>query len=202
MIDIYHVAGTRSLRVIWLCEELALSYRAIAVDFSAEYRASAEWRLLNPVGKVPVLKDGDLTMFESGAMVQYLLDRYGEGRLQPQPGAPDHARYLQWCWFAESTFARPLGEIVNHRRAFPDAPIPAVLAEMADRAALCLDAVAAATSGRDYLLGEEFTAADVMTGYSLLLADRLVPERMPEGVQPYWQRLRARPAFQRALAVP
>ena len=74
---------------------------------------------MNPVGKVPVLKDDDFIMFESGAMVQYILDRHGNGQLQPKPGTPEHGRYLQWCWFAESTFARPIGEIVNHRRVRP-----------------------------------------------------------------------------------
>ena len=79
--------------------------------------------------------DGDLTMFESGAMVQYILDRYGNGALQPQPGTPEHALYLQWSWFAEATFARPLGEIVNHRRVFsePDQN-PAAIAEMQRKA--------------------------------------------------------------------
>lgn len=201
MIDIYHVPGTRSLRAIWLCEELTLPYRAIPVDFSPEYRASPEWRRLNPVGKVPVLRDGDLIMFESGAMVQYLLDRYGDGRLQPRAGTREHATYLQWSWFAESTFARPLGEMVNHQREFPDAEIPAVLEEMARRVELCLHAVGNATTDRDYLPGPEFSGADVMMGYSLMLAERLVAERMPPSVLPYWQRLAARPAYQRARAV-
>ena len=75
MLKIYHVPGTRSVRVIWLAEELGLSYEVIPVDFSAEYRSSSEWRALNPVGKVPVMIDGDLTLFESGAMVQVVLDR-------------------------------------------------------------------------------------------------------------------------------
>ena len=95
MIRVFHAPGTRSMRVMWLCEELGLEYEVVAVDFSAEYRASPEWRRLNPVGKVPVLIDADLTMFESGAMLQYLLDRYGDGRLQPAAGTPEHAIYLQ-----------------------------------------------------------------------------------------------------------
>ena len=76
-------------------------------------------------------------------MVQYLLDRYGEGRFQPEAGTPDHALYLQWSWFAESTFARPLGEIVNHRRNF-NPEIPEVVAEMKKRALQC------GRSGRGY----------------------------------------------------
>jgi len=202
MIKIHHVPLTRSFRVIWLCEELGLEYAAIATDFSPEYRATDEWRVLNPVGKVPVMIDGDLVMFESGAMVQHLLNRYGNGKLEPPPGTPAHALYLQWSWFGEATFARPLGEIVNHKREFPgQQKIPRVLEEMADRTVVSLAAVADATRERDYLLGNEFTAADIMVGYSVRLVEALLPERMTEAIAPYWQRLQARPAFQRALAV-
>ena len=120
MLTIYHAVGTRSLRVIWTCEELKISYQVETIPFTAEFRASQEWRNMNPVGKVPVLQDDDFIMFESGAMVQYILDRHGNGQLQPKPGTPEHGLYLQWCWFAESTFARPIGEIVNHRRVFEE----------------------------------------------------------------------------------
>ena len=185
-----------------MCEELNLAYEAIPTDFSAEYRATPEWRALNPVGKVPVLIDDNLVMFESGAMVQHLLNRYGNGALEPSPGSPEHALYLQWSWFGEATFARPIGEIVNHKREFPeDKAIPAVLAEMADRSAVSLAAVAEATRNSDYLLGDDFTAADIMVGYSVRLVEALLPDRMTEEIDPYWKRLQARPAFQRALTV-
>jgi glutathione S-transferase len=187
--------------VRWLCEELGLEYEVVAVDFSAEYRASPEWRRLNPVGKVPVLIDGGLTMFESGAMLQYLLDRYGDGRLQPEAGTPEHAIYLQWCWFAEATFARPLGEIVNHRRALPEAEqSDAAIAEMQERSRLCIQALDQALADRPYLLGETFSAADIMTGYSLMLATRLVPGGFPPNVAVYWQRLSERPGYVAAIA--
>ena len=101
MIKIYHVAGTRGLRAIWTCEELSIPYEVEVVNFDPEYRASPEWRSINPVGKVPAMSDGDLVMFESGAMVQYLVDRYGNGKLQPEIGTADHALYLQWSWFAD-----------------------------------------------------------------------------------------------------
>ena len=202
MLKIYHVPMTRSFRVLWLCEELGLPYEAIATDFSPAYRATPEWRALNPVGKVPVMIDGDLVMFESGAMVQHILNRYGDGRLAPKSSTNEHALYLQWSWFGEATFARPLGEIVNHKREFAgENTIPAVLEEMADRAAVSLSAVAHATRNSDYLLGDEFTAADIMVGYAVRLVDALIPNRMTDEIQPYWQRLQARPAYQRALKI-
>ena len=197
LLKIYHVPGTRSVRVIWLCEELRLPYTVQAVDFSAEYRASEEWRALNPVGKVPVLTDGELTIFESGAMVQYLLDRYGDGRLQPVPGSPEHARFLQWCWFAEATFARPLGEIVNHRRALAEADqSERAVQEMMDRAQLCLEAVDQALVDSRYLLGENFSAADIVMGYTLMLAGMLLAEPMPARVADYFATLSVRPGFE------
>ena len=125
-------------------------------------------------------------------MVQYLLDRYGEGRFQPEAGTPDHALYLQWSWFAESTFARPLGEIVNHRRNF-NPEIPEVVAEMKKRALQCVGAVDEAIRGREFITGE-FTAADIMLGYTFSLADHFAPFSEYVEATRYWQSLKARPA--------
>ncbi len=185
-----------------MCEELGLPYEKVAVDFSPAYRASPEWRALNPVGKVPVLVDDDVTMFESGAMVEHLLDRYGENRLRPPPGTAERAAYLQWSWFSEATFARPLGEIVNHRREFPgDEAIPAVVAEMEARAVLCVRALDAALAHRQYLLGDEFTAADVMMGYSVMLARALgIAEARAGHVGAYYDAMEQRPGYQAATA--
>ncbi|MDA1076747.1 MAG: glutathione S-transferase [Proteobacteria bacterium] len=200
MIRIYHVPGTRSVRVIWLCEELGLDYEVVPVDFSGEYRASPEWRKLNPVGKVPVMIDGDLTLFESGAMVQVLLERYGNGRLAPEPCTDEHAHFLQWCWFAEATFARPLGEIVNHRREFSKAEqSEASIVEMRNRAWVCVEALDKEIAGRTWLC-EEFSAADIMTGYSIMLVTRLVPRDLPAGIAAYFQRLEARAGYQVAMS--
>ena len=201
MLTIYHVPNTRSLRVVWLCEELGLPHTVKTIEFAGPYRATPEWRALNPVGKVPAMTDGDFSMFESGAMVQYLLDRFGNGRLQPPAGSEAHGRYLQWSWFAESTYARPIGEIVNHRRAFGEAgQIPAVVDEMKGRARLCSEAVDRELQSRPFLLGDEFTAADIMMGYTVLIARRLTSVDGLDALQAYWDRLSSRPALQRALA--
>ena len=201
MLTIYHVPGTRSLRVVWLCEELGVPYERRAVDFSPEYRASPEWRRLNPVGKVPVMVDGEGALFESGAMVEHLLDKHGEGRLRPATGSRDHALYLQWSWFAESTYARPLGEIVNHRRAFEKAAWSApAMEEMAGRARLCTQALDDHLADRDYVV-TEFTAADVMMGYTVYLVWALEVAQDGEfpNVDAYYRRLSERTAFQRAF---
>ncbi len=201
MITVYHVSGTRGIRPIWLCEELGLDYQIEKIEFSADFRTPQSYRDINPLGKVPAMHDdapeNGLLMLESGAMVQYLLDRYGQGRLQPKPGTQAHAEYLQWSWFAEATFSRPLGEIVNHRREFPgDKNIPSIMEEMSNRALVSADVVAAQVAHQPFLIGEEFSAADIMMGYTLLLAERMLAKGLPANLHDYWERLKQRPAMQ------
>lgn len=195
---IYHVKGTRGFRAIWLCEELDLPYRVEVIDFSPAFRTSAEWRSKSPTGKVPVMVHGDLTMFESGAMVDFLLERYGEGRLAPAPGTPESALCRQWSWFAEATFARPLGEIVNHNRVAPEGGlVDFVIEDCKDRARICIAAIEDALAESEYLVGDAFTYADIMTGYSLLLASNFgVLTDDYARTQAYFGRLSSRPGFQ------
>jgi glutathione S-transferase len=195
MLKIYHSPGTRGFRVIWACEELSVPYEIVPVNFAAEYRATPEWRALNPVGKVPVMADSDMTIFESCAMMQYVLDRYGDGRLQPAKADPTYAHYLQWCWFAEATFARPLGEVVNHRREFKP-EIDAVVAEMKGRATACVAALDAALSDQPYLLGDAMSAADLSICYVMRGYRRLVSESLPLNAQAYFDRVTARPSYE------
>lgn len=202
MLKIYHVPQTRSLRVLWLCEELQLPYEVERVSFSREFRMSPEWKKMNPVGKVPAMQDGDLVQFESGAMVQYIVDRYGNGKLQPAHGTPEHAHYLQWSWFAEATFARPIGEIVNHRRAFSEEQqSPQAIEEMQARARLCLQAVDEAMVGKAFILGKEFSAADIMLGYSMMICELFAPSNETPQANDYLKRLQQRDAYQKAVAL-
>ncbi len=197
MLKIFHVPLTRSLRIVWLCEALELPYEKIPIDFSPEYRASAEWRKLNPVGKVPALIDGELSMFESGAMMQYILGRYGNGRLQPAVDTDHYARFLQWIWFAEATHARPLGEIVNHRRALPaNQHSEVAIEEMRERSKLCVGALDDELSKHRYIVGDEFTAADIMTEYSFLLAERFAPQAFPLHVERYRADIKTTPGYE------
>ena len=197
MLKIYHVPGTRSVRPIWLCFELRIDVEIETIDFSPTYRASDEWRALSPAGKVPILTDDDLTMFESGAMVAYLLDRYGNGRLRPPVGGVERALHDQWCWFSEATLLRPLGL----SRLLRDAAADELAATAKAKVLEALAAVEQALDQRDYLLAEGFSAADIMMGYALLLLDRfgLLTADSPHA-QAYLARLNERPAMQRALA--
>ncbi len=203
MLKIYHTKGTRSQRVIWVCEELGLEYQVINVDFSPQNRASAEWRAMHPLGKVPVLEDHHLRITESAAMVQYVLDRYGHARLQPAAGTEAAAKYLEWCWFAEASFARPLGDMAHHLILKPEAErIPAVVVDARARAQLCLDHVeqhmqAQQAAGQRFLLDNNLSGADIVMGWSLDLAAHvdLLQEHEAPAAWSYRQELSQRPAY-------
>lgn len=198
MLTIYHVKGTRSVRIIWLCEELCLPYRVEVIDFSPAFRNSPGWRRKSPTGKIPAMSDGDFTMFESGAMAEYLLEVYGAGRLQPTPGTEASGLCRQWAWFAEATFARPLGEIVNHNRVAPEGgTVEFVIEDCKARTRTCIAAIEDAVAESKYLVDDTFTVADIMTGYSLFLAANfgLLTHDFPN-TQAYFNRLSERPGFQ------
>ncbi len=202
MIRIYHAPRTRSVRVIWLCEELNIPYEVVTIDFSREYRASDEWRAMHPQGKVPVMEDGDITIFESCAMIQYLLDRYGDGRLQPEAGTEAAAHYQQWCWFAESSFARPLGDMIHHSRLRPaHERIPGVVEDARLRAEPCLAATDQHLVDRDYLVGDTFSGADIIMAWTLFLAKmlELFDEESAPNAWRYLANIETRPAYQTAL---
>ena len=198
MLKIYHVRGTRSVRPIWLCHELQLPVEIEPIDFAPAFRNSEEWRAISPAGKVPAMTDGDLTMFESGAMVDYILERYGDGRLRPAPGTAESALHHQWCWFSEATLARPLG---IHRLLTPQSEgMPSVASDAEQKARGCIDVVEQTLADRDFLLGSEFGAADIMMGYSLrLLAKRKVFDDQYPNARAYLERLESRDACVRAM---
>ena len=195
---IYHVPGTRSVRPVWLAFELGLKIDVEIIDFSSEYRDSKAWRDISPAGKVPALVDGDLKMFESGAMVDYILARYGEGRLAPSLESQDYAKYRQWCWFAEATLIRPLG-LYRLLRARSE-PVDSLIDEAQRKFADSLQAVELCLHDRTYLLGEEFTAADVMMGYSLALVERLLTDEQ-HNIRNYLSVLAQRPAYKRVAQI-
>ena len=139
-----------------------------------------------------------MALYESGAMAEYVLDRYGYGKLQPSPGTLAAAHCRQWCWFAEATFARPLGEIVNHRRVAPNGElVEFVIEDCKARARTCIDAIEGVVATSPYLVGGTFSLADIMNGYTLMLADNfgVLTDDHPHTME-YYQRLGERPAFQ------
>jgi glutathione S-transferase len=167
MIRIHHAKGTRSMRLIWLCEELALPYELAPVDFTPAGRAKPEWRRISPTGKVPAIHDGEFSMFESGAIVEYLLERYGRagcGRRRARRQRPVSAVELV------RRGHRAAGRHRQHTVVRPEAQRIRRWSRTPSCARRCLDALEAAV--RRYLLDSGFTAADIMMGYPVFLARR------------------------------
>ena len=194
MITLYHAPRTRSVRIHWLLEELGLPYRLEVVDFVPPPTPFAQ---RTPSGKFPAIVDGDVTMFESGAIVEYVLERHGKGRLAPPPGTAARAAFLQWVHFAEATAFPPLGNMAWHTLFRQDADqLQSAMADYRGWALAALDVVERALAGRDYLLGGELSGADIMMGYTVVCAKwfGLLDERQPN-LAGYLARLEERPAF-------
>ena len=201
-ITLFHVAGSRSLRVRWLLEELDLPYELETYALGSKDMKTPAFREKSPLGKVPALHDGDLKLHESGAIVSYLLETYGEGRFEPERGSPERALFHQWMWFAEGTLMPPLGEIIANSFVLPKEDRSEVIRKHArTRFGRALKLLDGELESRDYLLESGFSAADIMTVMGIQLAKNLgeLPEGLPQ-VEAYLARTTARPAFQRASA--
>lgn len=199
MIKLYHAPLSRSVRVVWLLEELGLPYELRAAPL--EPPAPRPFAQKTPSGKVPTIEDDGVTIFESGAIVEYILEKYGNKGLAPPVGSPLRGPFLQWVHFADATAFTGLGNIAWHTRFKQDAErVADALVDYRGWAEASLDAVERNLRGQDFLLGAEFSAADIMVGYTVLVAKALglVGERHA-AVDAYLARLTERPAFRRAL---
>jgi len=202
MIKLFHSPRTRSVRIYWLLEELGLPYELHTIAFNQESLKSPDYLKVNPLGKVPAIQDDGLTMFESGAILEYLLEKYGKGRLAPPPGTPERGAFLQWVHFGEATALPPLGDLAQHTLFRPESErIAAVVTDARARLTNVLGVLEQALKGRQYLVGDEFTGADIMNGYALVLTKwfGLLSDDYPNLVA-YLARLEQRPALQKALA--
>jgi glutathione S-transferase len=201
MLKLYYAPRTRAVRILWLLEELGLPYLLERVEFAP---SASEWFVQKtPLGKLPTLEDGDVVMCESGAIAEYILELYGSGRLAPPIGSPKRAAFLQWLHFAESTAFPPLGIAIRLARTRdPSAQHAEQIADARARAAAGFDFLKRELGQKAWLLGDEFSAADVMMGFTLAVARSLgmLDERFAP-LDAYLARLQARPAFQRTIAI-
>jgi glutathione S-transferase len=201
---LYHCTGSRSTRVLWLLEELGLEYELEVLPFDPKALKSADYLQLSPFGKVPVLVDDTVTMFESVAIIQYLLEHYAKGgQLRPTHESPHYGEFLQWLHFGESTLMVPVSQIAAHSFLLPEEERRQDRLEEAQRTfrhfARTLDQK---LTGQDYLVANEFTAADIVNGYTVHAAKFC--GALPEGfaaLHAYYDRLAARPAFQKAISM-
>ena len=195
---LYYVPRTRSSRPRWVLEELGIPYELVRLDPARGETRSAEHLARQPLGHVPVLEDGDQRVFESGAICLHLADRHPEKGLLPPPGSHGRALVYQWVLFAATELEPPLSTLSAEARKPEGQRDAAVVADARARFQKAAAVLEPVLSGRSFLLGENFTVADVFVG-SVLAWGRSV--RALEGlpaVEAYLGRLRHRPAFQRA----
>jgi glutathione S-transferase len=195
---IHYAPNTRAVRVVWLFEELGLPYELVRYKLGDASMRTDAYRRLNPMGRVPTLEDGETTLFESGAIVEYVLARHAPGRLAPPVESPEFPRYLQWLHYAEGMIMPPVNTIVVETILLPeDKRNPVNLARAEKLLGRMLDALEPALEGRAHLAGE-FSAADIMTGHAAIVAARRVGTEGRPNLAAYIERLQARPALQKA----
>ena len=198
---LYHAPNTRSVRIVWLLEELGLPYEIVPFTLGDRRMRAPDYLALHPMGRVPTLVDGEVTLFESGAIVEYLLARHGGGRLVPAVGSAEFPRYLQWLHYAEGMIMPPVNTIVVETKLLaPERRNPVNVERATKLLSRMLDAVELGLAGRDYLAGE-FSGADIMTGHACTVSARLGADLADKPlVAAYIERLNARPTLQRAWA--
>ena len=202
MLRLYFAPMTRAVRIAWLLEELGLPYELERVAFEPPSRRF--FAQATPTGKLPTLVDGDVVLCESGAIAEYVVERHGGGRLAPAVGSPRRAEYLQWLHFAESTAFPPLGNLVWLTRYRGEGErYGELVADTRERAAAGLDFLEQGLGERTWLLGDEFSAADAMMGFTLAAAKMLgvLDARRHPRVQAYLGRCEARPAYRKVAAL-
>jgi glutathione S-transferase len=213
MITVHHLNNSRSQRVLWLLEELGVAYEVKRYERDAKTMLAPPALLkVHPLGKSPVIVDGAVTVAESGAVIEYLVDRYGGGRLIPPAGTPERLRYTYWLHYAEGSAMPPLLlKLIFDRVANSPAPWP--ISAVARRIAGTvqnsfigpqlkrhLDYLEAELGGRRWFAGEEFTAADVQMSFPLeAAASRAGLNASRPHLMGFLETIHARAAYKRAL---
>jgi glutathione S-transferase/3-isopropylmalate dehydratase len=200
MLKIYHAQGARSLRVIWLCEEMGVSYETAEASFM---KPSEEFKAANPLRTIPALVDGDVTMIESVAMMIYIMAKYGPTELDVKPHEPGYADYLQYLMFGEAGLAAYGNPLVGTRFLAPDDQKQNWTAGYLKTTLLKrLEFVGERLAGKPYVAANRFTAADISVAYIANGAKYAgIADDIPASVKTYVENLWQRPAYQRAAAV-
>ena len=200
MLKVYHSQGARSLRVLWLCEEMGVPYETAEASF---FKPSDEFKAINPLRTVPAMQDGDVRMIESVAMMIYIMSKYGPTDLEVKPNEPGYASYLQFLLFGEAGVAAYGNPLVATRFMAPDDQKQNWTAGYLKTAILKrLEFVGQCLAGKPYIAADRFTAADISVSYIVTGAKFAgIEADIPAPVRAYVDNLWQRPAFQRAAAV-
>ena len=212
MLTLHHLNRSRSHRVLWLLEELGIAYEIVRHERDPKtFLAPAALQEIHPLGKSPVIVDGEHTIAESGAILEYIVDRHGEGKLAPKPGTPAHLRYRYFMHYAEGSLMPPLLVKFLCSRV-KSAPLPffikPVARKIADgvgerfvdpnlkRHAAFLEAELGKST---WFAGDELTAADIQMSYPVEALVSRAPEHAGKRLRALLERMRERPAYARAL---
>jgi glutathione S-transferase len=198
-ITVFGKPPTRAVRVIWMLEELGLPYETRHVDFRNAAK-DEDFIAANAAALIPAMIDGDVTMCESTAILEYLAARYGPTPLAPAPDAPNYPKYLQFLHFGEASLCGPLNVVVASRFMAPDDQKAnwgaTAAAEMCIRRSVLAKKQLEQTP---YMAGEDFTAADISVGYGLFVLGFLgLGDRLDPALTAYLAKLQERPAFKKA----
>ncbi len=213
MITVHHLNHSRSQRVLWLLEELGLPYELKKHQRNPETMlAPPELLKVHPLGKSPVITDGDVTMAESGAIVEYLLEAHGGGRLMPARGTPEHRRYVYWLHFSEGSAMSPLllklifERIKTSKMPFFAKPVARGISDRVLKAMVDpnlqrqLDFMEAELGQSEWFAGSEFSAADIQMSFPVEASrQRAGLDAGRPHLMAYLKRIHARPAYARAL---
>jgi len=196
MLKVHHLNNSRSQRILWLLEEMGTPYEIVKYQrMQPVPLAPPELKAVHPLGKSPVIEDGDVKIAESGAIVEYLIEKYGKGKFKPAEGSPEHWKYIEWMHFAEGSAMLPL-LMALYTGMLGDAAMmlkPRVDSEIANHLSYMEEAI----KGRDYFVGKELTGADIMLLFVLEAAGaRLEPY---PSLMAYRKRMQDRPAYQRGI---
>ena len=200
MLTVHHLGISQSERVVWLCEELGLQYELKRYERDPETRlAPAAYKALHPLGTAPVITDGTLVMSESGAITEYIIARYGGGRLAVAPDKPNFPDYVFWLHFANgSMMPNELVRLMITLLGPQESPIVRSLKSRSDKA---YELVEKRLGEADYFAGPELTAADVMMGFPLTTMRAFEARDLTAfpNIRRYLKRIGARPAYRRAM---
>ena len=201
MLKIHHLGHSQSERIVWLCEELGLPYELRHYTRDAVTRLSPpELVALHPLGAAPLIEDGDLLLAESAAIVEYIIVKHGGGRLKLGPDHPDYATFLYWFHFSNGNLQPVMGRLMMVSRAQLAEGHP-VLAAVKGRLDRLMSLVETRLGEAPWFAGQEFTAADIMSVFSLTTMRLFQPLDLApySNILAYLQRIGERPAYRRAM---
>ena len=200
MLTLHHAPNSRAGRIVWLLDELGLEYELNRMDFHPKDLKSDQHRARHPLGRVPVLDDDDVSLYESGAIVEYLVARHSDGALKPAVNSPLFAEYLQWFHYCEGMVMPPVNTIVVQTILLPpERRNEEALGQAQRLLSKAVKPIDEALQGREYMIGD-FSAVDVMLGHACYMSRRLGcvgPEL--ENLNGYLDRIEQRPAFQKGI---